>query len=87
MADVTFWVYDCPNNNGRGVSTIAIGKEAPHCNSGAGLWRNVTVKEAQQQEVVWADVVTYCSAVILIWTVGLGIGGILNIFKRGSERF
>lgn len=58
------------------------------CPTANASWATITVDEqGEVQEIAWQDVVTYTSAVVLIWAVGVGIGILLNILKRGADRY
>jgi len=86
-APETYYFFHCGGErgkqdaNGPTATFQNSAHEVPRCSDGGGNWVAVTYPPTDDQ-IAWDSVVTASAMALFMWSIGVGVGMVLNMVKR-----
>lgn len=75
-------VYTCASGGSDAAVPLGTARY-PTCPNGEGAWQAITVDEPLSQSVDWDVVVWAAGSGVAMWAVGIGIGLIIGVLRKG----
>ena len=74
-------VWQC--TSGGTVATELGGAQRPLCPAGQGAYVQIDTAPQTEEQIVWDSVVWATAAALLMWALGVGVGMVISMVKKG----